>query len=196
MINKKKSEANRLSMTIVLAGALFISGFVSSVQADTLPQDLLDKLPEIQAAWGDNPVIVAAVVTHNARNIPMSDILELDEQWRAAESEEWFMLDYLENDVAEELNNLAFNYDFVVESFVMGNQGGLVAATNQTSDYWQGDEAKFTESFVNGKGNVHVGDVEYDESAGSYLVQISVPVMKDGAAIGAITIGVDVGTFE
>jgi len=49
--------------------------------------------------------------------------------------------------------------------------------TNKTSDYWQGDEAKFTESFKGGSGAVHIGDVEFDQSAQAYLVQISVPVM-------------------
>jgi len=64
--------------------------------------------------------------------------------------------------------------------------------TDKTSDYWQGDEAKFKKSYNGGSGAVFVDDVEFDDSAQAYLCQVSVPV-KDGAeVIGAITIGVDV----
>jgi len=108
---------------------------------------------------------------------------------------------YFENQAADELARLESNADYVMESFAMDNQGGIVGATNKTSDYWQGDEAKFTESFKGGSGAVHIGEmhigeIEFDDSAQSYLVQVSVPVMKDGSAIGAITIGIDIDSFE
>jgi len=38
--------------------------------------------------------------------------------------------------------------------------------------------------------------VEFDDSAQAYLVQISVPVMDGGSAIGAITIGVNLDELE
>ena len=37
------------------------------------------------------------------------------------------------------------------EIFVMNRMGANVAMTGKTSDYWQGDEAQFTESFKKGK---------------------------------------------
>ena len=78
----------------------------------------------------------------------------------------------------------------------MDDQGANVAMTNKTSDYWQGDEAKWQESFKDGVGAVHVGDIEFDESADDYLVQVSVPVMKSGKAIGAITVGVNLDLLQ
>jgi hypothetical protein len=78
----------------------------------------------------------------------------------------------------------------------MDNQGANVAMTNKTSDYWQGDEAKFTDSFKNGVGAIHISTVEFDESAQAYLVQVSVPVMEGGKAIGALTIGVNIDELE
>ena len=41
-----------------------------------------------------------------------------------------------------------------------------------------------------------IGDVEFDESAQAYLVQVSVPVMEGGSAIGAITIGINLDELE
>lgn len=38
--------------------------------------------------------------------------------------------------------------------------------------------------------------VELDSSAQAYLVQVSVPVMDGDAAIGAITIGIDLDRLE
>jgi hypothetical protein len=68
--------------------------------------------------------------------------------------------------------------------------------TGKTSDYWQGDEAKFQKSFANGSGAVFVDEVEFDDSSQAYLVQISVPVLDNGTAIGAITFGIDVEAVE
>ena len=78
--------------------------------------------------------------------------------------------------------------------FVMDNQGANVAMTDKTSDYWQGDEAKFKNSF--GKGSVFVDEVEFDDSTQAYLCQVSVPVTDGGAVIGAITFGIDVDRVE
>ena len=66
------------------------------------------------------------------------------------------------------------------EIFVMDNQGANVAMSDKTSDYWQGDESKFTESYKNGKGGLHIGDVEFDDSSQSYLVQISISIFYSG----------------
>jgi hypothetical protein len=74
----------------------------------------------------------------------------------------------------------------------MDNQGANVCMTDKTSDYWQGDEAKFKNSYNGGKGSIFVDDVEFDDSAQMYVSQVSVPVIDDGKVIGAITFGVDV----
>ena len=82
------------------------------------------------------------------------------------------------------------------EIFVMDDQGANVAMTDKTSDYWQGDEAKFKKSYNNGAGGVHISDVEFDESTQTYSVQVSVPVKDGDAVIGAVTIGIDVDQME
>ena len=68
--------------------------------------------------------------------------------------------------------------------------------TDKTSDYWQGDEAKFKKSYNGGEGAVFIDDVEFDDSTQAYLVQISVPVKDGGNVIGAITFGIDVDQIE
>jgi hypothetical protein len=84
------------------------------------------------------------------------------------------------------------------EIFVTDSVGLNVAASDVTSDYWQGDEAKFTESFGAGPGAVHLGEIEFDESTQMYQSQVSVPVLdpESGAPIGAATFGVNVELLD
>lgn len=78
------------------------------------------------------------------------------------------------------------------EVFVMDAKGLNVAQSDVTSDYWQGDEAKWQETYGKGAGSVHISDVELDESSQTYQSQVSVPVIDNGQVIGALTIGVNV----
>jgi len=61
-----------------------------------------------------------------------------------------------------------------------------------TSDYWQGDEAKFTQTYAVGSDAVHFSDIDFDESSQSYQAQISFTIIDpaSGAPIGAMTVGV------
>jgi hypothetical protein len=81
---------------------------------------------------------------------------------------------------------------YYAEIFVMDNQGANVAMTDKTSDFWQGDEAKFKKSYNSGNGAIFVDEVEFDDSTQAYLCQVSVPVKDGDKVIGAITVGVDV----
>ena len=81
----------------------------------------------------------------------------------------------------------------ITEVIVMDAKGLNVAASGATSDYWQGDEAKYQETYPKGPGAVHFGEVEFDESSQTYQAQISITVTDPdtGRPIGAMTVGVD-----
>ena len=183
---------SRSVAALLLGATIALPAFASS---EPPPPELAELLPEIERTWGTDPAIVAAVQAQNAKAIPMSTVHDLDERWQMAFEKEDFMVPYLENPVAEAMRALEAKASYVTESFVMDNQGAIVAATQRTSDYWQGDEDKFTESFRDGAGAVHTSAVEFDESADTYLVQVSVPVLSEGKAIGAVTLGVDIGVW-
>ena len=75
----------------------------------------------------------------------------------------------------------------------MDGRGLNVAASDATSDYWQGDEEKFTETYGKGAGGILVGDIEYDESTQTYQGQVSLAIAdpETGAVIGAVTVGLN-----
>ena len=67
-----------------------------------------------------------------------------------------------------------------------------VAISDRTSDYFQGDEAKWQETFLKGPDAVHVSELEFDESTQKVQTQVSLSVTdpETGEVIGAVTLGI------
>ena len=164
--------------------------FSSFSVAEEAPQEVKDLAQEL-ATWGNDPVLIAAIKKQNGKNMTLDAIKARDAEWRKVEGLDDQMKAMMESPAAKRMFELEASKGFLFEMFLMDNQGANVAMTNKTSDYWQGDEAKWQKSFNNGQGGVHVGDVEFDDSAQAYLVQVSVSVNEGGKAIGAMTIGVN-----
>jgi hypothetical protein len=85
----------------------------------------------------------------------------------------------------------------ITEVFVMDALGLNVAASNVTSDYWQGDEDKYAKTYNMGSGAVFVDEVEFDESSQTYQGQISISLTDpaSGEVVGAMTIGLNAEAF-
>jgi Methyl-accepting chemotaxis protein-like, first PDC sensor domain len=175
--------------------AIFMLIFAATSYAEKAPDAVNDIVPELQS-WGKNATLIAAVQAQNSKGMSLDDIKARDAEWRKVDGMDAEMTAIMESAAAKELAKLEKTQPYFFEVFLMDNQGANVAMTNKTSDYWQGDEAKWQESFKGGAGAVHIGDVEFDESAQAYLVQVSVPVMDGGSAIGAITIGINLDDLE
>lgn len=79
----------------------------------------------------------------------------------------------------------------LIQSFLVAGAKGLSVSLWQVAN-----EAKFTESFNNGSGAIHYGEPEYDASADELIIQISVPVMSGGRAVGAATYGISLDGWE
>lgn len=186
---------SRMKHLTSLLIAFVISMPFISAHAEEAPASVKALVPQLEA-WSTNGTLVEAVKAQNAQGLSLEAIKSRDTEWRAVSGLDDFMQSLLNNAAAQELKSLESTKPFYVEMFLMDNQGANVAMTNKTSDYWQGDEAKFTESFASGNGAVHLGEVEFDESAQAYLVQISIPIMDGGQAIGALTIGVNLDELE
>lgn len=149
-------------------------------------------------SWVQDPTVISAIRMQNMRtgHLAQSDIDELDRLWRQEVGQP------TRPTVDPVLNNAAADFlrarvtasdGFMTEVFVMDSRGLNVAASDATSDYWQGDEAKFTESFGKGADAIHIGDIEFDESSQTYQGQVSVSIAdpETGAVIGAVTIGLN-----
>jgi len=177
--------------SIVMSISLIL-GSVTTFAASEFNRAKLDEIVAKLKKTGVDATLIAAVKKQNAENLSMSTINNRDKKWQSTSGLDDFMQSLMSNSGAKRLAKIEKEDKVIVESFLMDNKGANVAMTNKTSDYWQGDEAKFTKSFNGGKGAIHVGKAKFDKSAQAYVVQVSVPVMSDGHAIGAITYGVNV----
>jgi len=174
----------------------FVLLFLSlSCLAEELPPAVHEIVPTLES-WGGDPVLIAAVKDQNAQGMSLESIQTRDAEWRKVEGLDDAMRAMMSSPAAKKLIEFEQSEPYFFELFLMDNQGANVAMTNKTSDYWQGDEAKWQKSFSDGKGAVHIGDVEFDESAQDYLVQISVPVVEGGQVLGALTVGINLDDLE
>lgn len=173
---------------------IFISVVTSFLFAGyALAREVKDVVPEIVQAAA-NPVIVKAVKEQNAKGVSLASIQELDKAWMdtmnttkvPTESMKAFAL----NAAAKELAKIEKSKPYMVEFILTDDQGANVALTGMTSDYWQGDEPKFTNAYANGKGETYIARPQKDKSTGEVISQVSVPVMSEGKAIGTLTVGV------
>ena len=185
----------RITM-VMFVSVFFIAaaGMVSA--AEKAPQKVVDLANSALVNLGTDPVIVAAVKAENAKGKTLAQIKEMDEKWKAHPGIADYMKAMMDSECGKHLQAIQNSAPYYSEIFVMDNQGANVAMTDKTSDYWQGDEAKFQKSFNGGAGSVFVDDVEFDDSAQTYLVQVSVPVKDGGKVIGAITFGINVDKIE
>ena len=178
---------------LVFIAFMMFTGIGFSEKAPQKIYDLADsKLAEI----GSDPIVVQAVKAQNAKNMTLDQIKSIDEKWKKTPGLDDFMKSILNSELAVHLRKIQNQKQYYAEIFAMDNKGANVAMTDKTSDYWQGDEAKFQKSFSDGKGMVFVDEVEYDESTQTYLVQVSVPVVDIGKVIGAVTFGIDIDHVE
>ena len=66
--------------------------------------------------------------------------------------------------------------DVVTEMFVMDDKGLDVGQSDVTSDYWQGDEAKWQKTFLVGPDAIFFDKIEKDESTQALQMQVSVSI--------------------
>lgn len=184
--------------------------FVAFLAAATGPAAANDFEPELRALAesriseiAQSPELVAAIKAQNLETAAFDQarIDELDKTWRAeAESASQPMIDkVLSTSVSSWLAGQREASDgLFTEIFVMDAKGLNVAQSDPTSDYWQGDEDKWQQTFGAGPGAVHISELEQDESTQALQSQVSVAVVDPdtGAAIGAVTFGVNVERIE
>jgi hypothetical protein len=184
----KKMIVLTVAIMVVLSGAIAF--------AEKAPQKVVDAANSKFAAYGTEADIVKAVKAQNAQRKSLASIKEQDAKWKNTAGVVDYMKALMENECGKFLKGIQNSDASIAEIFVMDNQGANVCMTDKTSDYWQGDEGKFKNSYNGGKGAVFVDDVEFDDSTQAYISQVSVPVVDGGKVIGAITFGIDIDALN
>ena len=171
----------------------------------TTPAFANDFAPQMQAyldgqirGWSGSDVLVDAIRAQNTTTTGYSQdqIDSLDQAWRAevGASSRPTIDGVLNNAASEYLRGIVEAAGGVVSEVILMDARGLnVAVSDVTSDYWQGDEAKHSETYGRGPDGVHLSEVEFDESSQTYQGQISVTIVDpaSGEPVGALTVGVN-----
>jgi hypothetical protein len=148
--------------------------------------------------WLTDPVVVGAIKEQNAKtgDLDQAAIDKLEKEWRAqaTASDKPFVNEVLARALSKFLmEKKDGSQGMITEMFVMDAKGLNVGQSDVTSDYWQGDEAKWQKTYGAGAGVVFVDGVEEDESTQALQSQASVTISdpETGQPIGAITIGIN-----
>lgn len=183
----------------LLSAAAVLAVTVSVAQANEFEPALRDFADSQVRGWLSDPAVIQAIKSQNGETAALSEdqIIALDKQWRAetAAGSRPMIDGVLGNALSSYLQQKKDGAEgLVTEIFVMDAKGLNVGQSDVTSDYWQGDEAKWKETFLVGPSSVHVSDVEMDESTQTFQSQVSLPVVDpaNGQVIGAVTVGVNV----
>jgi sensor histidine kinase regulating citrate/malate metabolism len=163
---------------------------------DSEVQELLKSKTQAVRIFANNPILVEAVRKQNAEKLSLETIKQRDQEWSSTKELTPFKLSLQESVAGEFLKNRIETNPTFNEAFLTDNQGANVAAYPATSDYWQGDEEKWTASFNGGNGQVFIGKIQQDESTGIAATQISAPVIDRDKTIGVLVVGVKLSYVE
>nr|WP_298104800.1 hypothetical protein [uncultured Shinella sp.] len=183
------ATAAALMLALLFAGS-------AGAQQDIRITAVADYVDTNVRPWLDEPAIINAVIAQNAvhSRLNQAEIQDLDARWRAelSSAKRPLINATLSNPLSLYLKGQQRAAEgLITEIFVMDNRGLNVGQSDITSDYWQGDEAKWVKSF--GAGILHIEEAERDESTQLMQSQASLPIRnpQTGEIIGAITVGVN-----
>lgn len=149
------------------------------------------------------PVTVISIGASNDihGNIDQAGIDKLDNEWKTESKTDKQPL------IAEMLSSPLSNYllylqaqsaGLYTEMFVMDNKGLNVGQSSVTSDYWQGDEAKYQKTFQIGPDAVFIDEAEFNDDSKTWRAQLNFTVVDpaSGKPIGAATIEMNLTELE
>jgi len=149
------------------------------------------------------PVTVISIGASNDGHakIDQGGIDTLDKEWKAETKAEKQPL------IAEMLSSPLSNYllylqaqsaGLYTEMFVMDDKGLNVGQSSVTSDYWQGDEAKYKKTFQVGPDAIFVDEAEFNDDTKTWRAQLNFTVVdpQSGKPIGAATIEMNLTELE
>ena len=173
--------------------AMFCGVATNAIAADqVVPDKLLDQI----RSWTASPVVLLTLEASNKRHSALTEesILTLDKQWRAERKidDQPLITAVLASPLSSYLTAIqAASLGLYTEIFVMDNKGLNAGQSAITSDYWQGDEAKFQKTFPMGPTAVFIDKPEIGDATGTENVQVNMSITNGVEAVGTVTVEVN-----
>jgi hypothetical protein len=189
--------------TLIASGILLFSGTTLAADPSIPPSvAMIDKsfIEKVQA-WANSNVVHLTLAERNRKNtsLDQAKIDALDKQWRAERKvdDQPLITAVLSSPLSGYLTRIqARSLGLYSEIFVMDAKGLNAGQSAITSDYWQGDEAKFQKTFPVGPDAVFIDEPEFNKDTGTWRAQLNMTLAKDGAAAGSLTVEINLTELE
>lgn len=196
-----KRTVSTWAIALGVMGMAQVNGMAMANDAGTPPnpQRLInaDFIAETRE-WLANPIVAMMVEAQSERHasLTQADIDALDQQWRAEREvdNQPLISATLSTPLSSYLTRIqASALGLYTEMFIVDSKGLNVGQSAITGDYWQGDEAKYENTFLVGADAVFIDEAEWDEGWQIWRAQLNLSIPnEDGTqAIGAATIEVN-----
>jgi hypothetical protein len=167
-------------------GILLLGHASHGAGLDPALQAKLDAKATIIKGWASDPAVVGATKAHNASE-PADHAAMSQGKWTSLTVLDPFVRSFAKNEAGMFLKSKKSAE--VTEAFISDAKGDKVAFLSKTSSWSHKGKPKHE---VPMSGKVWYGGVEEDESTGVQQIQVSVPVMDGGKAIGSLVVGFSV----
>ncbi|WP_085588807.1 hypothetical protein [Thalassospira sp. MCCC 1A01428] len=194
----KRFSKSHWALAAGATALLIANGALAKQASPGAPEQLIDAtVISAVREWLTNPVVEISVKGQNKRNQNLSqvDIDAADKEWRTErEAEDQpIIAAVLTNPLSGYLTQIqARSGGLYSEIFVMDAHGLNVGQSAITSDFWQGDEAKFQKTYPQGATAVFIDEAEYNEAADNWRSQLNMTLADSaGVPMGAVTIEIN-----
>jgi hypothetical protein len=194
----KRFSKSHWALAAGVTALLIANGTLAKQASPGAPEQLIDAtVISAVREWLANPVVEISVKGQNKRNqnLSQADIDAADKEWRTErEAEDQpIVAAVLTNPLSGYLTQIqARSGGLYSEIFVMDAHGLNVGQSAITSDFWQGDEAKFQKTYPQGATAVFIDEAEYNEAADNWRSQLNMTLADSaGVPMGAVTIEIN-----
>ena len=139
------------------------------------------------------------IIEAGPRQESFTDVMTIDSQWQA-------LVPVTTPDLAERILALPgsrallawqeSHRGLVTEVMLINDMGTLAAMSQLTSDYWQGDEAKFQKTYDVSGDALFIDEPEWDDENKIWRGQVSFTITDEGKSIGAVTMEVNLTELQ
>jgi hypothetical protein len=173
-----------ISGLLVAASAAFADGISKETQAK-----IDAKVKEIQA-WAGDPVLLKAVLAHNAGLPPDAAGLDQD-KWKALTVLDPLVRSFTKNEAGQFLKGK--KDEAISEAFVSGADGTKVAFLSKPTNWCHKGKPKHDQPMG---GKTWQGSVEVDESTGQQQIQVAVPILDKDKPVGSLVVGLSLSKLD
>ncbi len=176
------AEMQNSAQELILRSGNMVLGSNRTLETLALSPQLIERVKESNASYsGRDQAEIDA------------QIAELDQAWKDEDPGiEALVQEITANDSSVLLRAFMAKFPEEVEVFATDIQGLNIAQTERTGDYLQADEGWWIGAFNDGNGATFASEVDYDESAGAWAMDIGVPIRDENETV----IGILRGTVD